>query len=124
MTGAVNTLRALCEAQGAILTMDAANMRPALEGAVEALIGLLDRIDGDSDMENYDPDEEDDDPDFCTAGDDGCGIFVLMGETYWGSQWDEQGKVPDYGDDQRVIVTSRAFRSGYHVDLQKSVRLD
>jgi len=70
--------------------------RYALEAIAEAAISMLDEM--------SDPDE-----DCCTAGDDGCGLFMggeLRG-AHWGSHWEGGGvdsPIPSYGDDQRDLM--------------------
>lgn len=74
-------------------------MPGSIEAAVEALIALLDAIDGDADDE---PEEDE-----CLAGDDGCGFVVRQGEIHWGSGWDEPYEPrfqPEYGVDQTATL--------------------
>ncbi len=72
-----------------------AEERAAIEWEIERLIATLDLADGDTDLEA----EED----TCAAGDDGCGAFLLDGQTLWGSVEDEPYRNtprPIYGIDQ------------------------
>lgn len=74
--------------------------RKAIESQIEALLWLLDEMDGDPDVE-----EEED---VCAAHDDGCGAVWINGQLYWGSEEDEpQGTIPIYGVDQRAKPIER-----------------
>jgi hypothetical protein len=125
-TDTVGALGALQRAQGALAAGALAKARPAIESAVEALIGLLDGIDGDADFE---PDLDDEaEQDHCLAGDDGCGPFIggQRGGLHWGSDWDGEallGHCGEYGEDQRILVTSPMIGVGYDVDAGRNVNL-
>jgi hypothetical protein len=56
--------------------------RRSVADEIERLIALLDFFDGDPDLEP--------ETDFCTAGDDGCGQFVINGRSAWGSTYAEE----------------------------------
>ena len=102
--------------------------REAIENQIEALLCLLDEMDGDPDIEDSDedccsahddrpdqayfgfgpgdgypgdPEDAEEEEDVCAAHDDGCGGIYVHGHLRWGSEHDEPGVlVPIYGVDQ------------------------
>lgn len=81
--------------------------RAAIEDQIEALIAMLDALDGDPDLEPED--------DVCAARDDGCGPFYVQGRRLWGSIDEDPGVLrPIYGSDQTAGPINYADASRAH----------